>query len=100
MEIIRRMVLYSGQYGLEYVELYDDFTKEAQESRRRIDDRIYAVAVQLYEKARDMLCEHRSELDQIAEKLMENGYILRSEIHKICHPESDSGKGTAPVVAG
>lgn len=100
MELIKRMVLYSGQYGLEYTELYDDFTKEAQESRRRIDDRIYSVAAQLYEKARNILCGHRSELDQLAEKLMKDGYVLRSEIRKICHSESGSENGTDSVIAG
>lgn len=86
MNEIMRMVLYSGQYGLEYAELYDDYLKEAPESRKKLDDKIYAIAVQQYEKAKEILCRHRDMLDRLADKLLKDGYILASEVRAICHP--------------
>lgn len=91
---LQEMVMYTGQYGLEYVELFDEFTKESQENRSRREEKIYAVATQFYEKAKSIICEHRNQLDQLAEKLMKDGYILLSEIQKICHPDTKPEKNT------
>ena len=85
----------SGQSEYAFTQPYGEKTAE------RIDEEVHKLVETAYERAKGILKEHREQLTQLAEKLLEHEVIFSEDVERICGPRpftsaaTDNAKQTA-----